>query len=249
MSNKTTNYGLTKPLAEESYDIDVQNGNMDIVDVELKKLNDGKAPSGHGLGDIAKGYTSDLLPMLEKGGGFYTVTGAKDSPTGTTNWVNLLQLTKEFTEEEGTGSGVQIVVDSLPVTNNQGEAWIRTIFGGSAKSWNRLIHTGNIAKYANVKIKCGTYQGNGNYGSSNPNNLPFDFKPQIVLLMDDGTDEKNAYICVRPRNNGYSLCSDASSTLKMSVIWGEKGISWYKTSAANQLNSSGKTYHYIAIGV
>lgn len=48
MPNKTTNYGLTKPLPSEFYDIQVQNENMDIIDRELKKrasLNEqGKVP-------------------------------------------------------------------------------------------------------------------------------------------------------------------------------------------------------------
>ena len=37
MANKTTNFGLTKPLPTEFYDINVHNGNMDIIDAELKK--------------------------------------------------------------------------------------------------------------------------------------------------------------------------------------------------------------------
>ena len=40
MANKTTNYNLTKPLASEFYDVSDQNGNMDIIDTELKKNAD-----------------------------------------------------------------------------------------------------------------------------------------------------------------------------------------------------------------
>jgi len=36
MANNTTNYNLVKPLQTESYNIDVQNGNMDIIDGTLK---------------------------------------------------------------------------------------------------------------------------------------------------------------------------------------------------------------------
>lgn len=39
MANKTPNYGLTKPLPEEFYDIAVQNENMDIIDSKLKELS------------------------------------------------------------------------------------------------------------------------------------------------------------------------------------------------------------------
>ena len=38
MPNQTTNYKLTKPLASELYDIDVQNENMDIIDETLKDI-------------------------------------------------------------------------------------------------------------------------------------------------------------------------------------------------------------------
>lgn len=41
MANQTENYKLTKPLASEFYDVEVQNGNMDKIDVALKENADG----------------------------------------------------------------------------------------------------------------------------------------------------------------------------------------------------------------
>lgn len=38
MSGSTTNYGLTKPTQDEFYNVDVQNGNMNIIDENLKLL-------------------------------------------------------------------------------------------------------------------------------------------------------------------------------------------------------------------
>ena len=38
MANKTTNLGLTKPLPEEFYDVNVQNDNMNKIDEEIGKL-------------------------------------------------------------------------------------------------------------------------------------------------------------------------------------------------------------------
>ena len=40
MATKTTNYGLTKPAPTDLYDITVPNANMDVIDEELKKVND-----------------------------------------------------------------------------------------------------------------------------------------------------------------------------------------------------------------
>ena len=52
MADKTTNYNLTKPSASEFYDIDVQNANMDIIDAEMKNLNDGIADAKNQLSDV-----------------------------------------------------------------------------------------------------------------------------------------------------------------------------------------------------
>ena len=43
MAAETTNYGLTKPAANESYDITVFNRNADAVDAALKDLEESKA--------------------------------------------------------------------------------------------------------------------------------------------------------------------------------------------------------------
>lgn len=40
MPKMTTNYNLVKPLQEESYDVDVFNGNCDILDALIKKIED-----------------------------------------------------------------------------------------------------------------------------------------------------------------------------------------------------------------
>lgn len=41
MANQTENYKLTKPLASEFYDVEVQNGNMDKIDATMKENADG----------------------------------------------------------------------------------------------------------------------------------------------------------------------------------------------------------------
>lgn len=68
MANKTTNYGLTKPLPEEFYDINVHNENMDIVDEELKKVSDaaasGKRTVRLTVGTSDAGWTADQCDYL-----------------------------------------------------------------------------------------------------------------------------------------------------------------------------------------
>ena len=40
MATQTTNYKLTKPAAEDFYDIGIHNANMEIIDAELKRISD-----------------------------------------------------------------------------------------------------------------------------------------------------------------------------------------------------------------
>ena len=44
MSDVTTNYNLKKPLGSENYNILDQNGNMDILDTQVKAVADNAIP-------------------------------------------------------------------------------------------------------------------------------------------------------------------------------------------------------------
>lgn len=57
MANKTSNYGLTKPLPSEFYDVEVQNGNMDIIDTQMKALDPKSATAKTTLAD------ADTIPL------------------------------------------------------------------------------------------------------------------------------------------------------------------------------------------
>ena len=95
MSNKTSNYGLTKPLPEEFYDVKVQNDNMDIIDAELKKQEDHKKDQNNPHGVTAKQigaavvrfYSAEILATswsAESSGGFSSalnLTGAVNQDT------------------------------------------------------------------------------------------------------------------------------------------------------------------------
>ena len=62
MANKTTNYGLTKPLPEEFYDINVHNNNMDVIDEQLKKKYDpDNKPTASDIGADSKGSAAQAL--------------------------------------------------------------------------------------------------------------------------------------------------------------------------------------------
>jgi hypothetical protein len=65
MSTTTPNYGLKKPATAEFYNVEDQNGNMDIIDAKLEDLNDNK----EGLIKNAAAKTSmvdaDTVPLSD----------------------------------------------------------------------------------------------------------------------------------------------------------------------------------------
>ena len=92
------------------------------------------------------------------------------------------------------------------------------------------------------KIETGSYVGTGTYGADNPNSLTFGFDP-IFLFVGDNSNSWNSYI------DGMKYGFYASSNYSNKFTKSATTVSWYNTSSdAYQLNSSGTTYYYIALG-
>lgn len=112
-----------------------------------------------------------------------------------------------------------------------------------------------------VGLATGEYEGTGTYGQNSPNSLTFDFEPKIVFITstDVGTtmfikgcnhaltwkttSAAGGYVAVEFSGNSVAWYVDGSS------VWsgGERSGGGGNT-ASEQLNSSGRVYHYAAIG-
>lgn len=127
------------------------------------------------------------------------------------------------------------------------------------------INSGVDSEIANLpKVVFGSYVGTGLSGEDNPCVLTFDFAPKIVCV----SDEYGILASVDWADNFFiNACFVESwpSTFDPAAGFGLKGqrcgrrsedgktISWYNSisvsdSAGRQLNESGKTYYYMAIG-
>lgn len=105
------------------------------------------------------------------------------------------------------------------------------------------------------KIATGSYTGTGTYGASNPNSLTFDFAPKLLLVKmrrsaafyaDNGT--YNNCLLWMP---GVTSCTIYGTSAKSNdIVVNGNTISWYNNFSAveSQLNTSGQTYDYVAIG-
>lgn len=97
-----------------------------------------------------------------------------------------------------------------------------------------------------ARITYGTYTGTGTYGSGNPNKLNFDFCP-VVVMCHAGSYTPPPAIFLRGATTVAN--TDSKEPVSFTLSWASNAVTWYETSsAANQLNTSGTTYHYVAVG-
>lgn len=97
-----------------------------------------------------------------------------------------------------------------------------------------------------VQIATGSYTGTGTYGSNNPNTLMFPFAPKYIFIT---RPDLGATAAGTNLNMVYDSPKANAPSATVDVIWNKNSVSWYSTSADNyQLNLSGQTYYYFAIG-
>ena len=98
---------------------------------------------------------------------------------------------------------------------------------------------------AKMQIATGSYTGTGTYTDENKNSITFDFVPKCVVVAQSGL----IWFAWFEGISGYSatLCGSSSYAQMLPEVNGTT-FSWYNSTADKQLNASGMTYYYIAIG-
>lgn len=130
-----------------------------------------------------------------------------------------------------------------------------------------------LIKANDVKMVTGTYTGNGKTGSSNKNTLTFDFDPVMVVVAANGpshgmSEANGAIGFLFPTKGtmvvlkGSGSSSEPSGYKTDTWVGNQVSVSggvvsfyfngnWSTGSNSDtqlQLNSSGQTYNYVAIG-
>lgn len=135
----------------------------------------------------------------------------------------------------------------LQLENKSGQAIFpvtlaRAVIGYDGRSLAEITEELLVASMGGAKIAAGTYAGGGTFGQNSPNLLAFAFVPKLLLLLDN----LGALTVVVPSIGKYSprLGTTGAGTVSVSGT----SVSWYAASAVDQMNSSGKTYTYVAVG-
>lgn len=155
--------------------------------------------------------------------------------------------------ESAIGAAVDTALASIP-TLTEDEVQAICEDGQSAGLGKFLTEPGLLEFWAQikeqgVKIATGTYKGTGTNGSSNPNSVQIDFTPSLVVVSGIGEYPSYSYMGLLhiPSGLGFSLDKkDYPHELTVSCTDGT--VEWYYSTTDGQLNQSGVTYHYFAIG-
>lgn len=167
-----------------------------------------------------------------------------------------LELGEESTLAEQK-DGTWVLADAQP---NYAENVLRCSMNGEASD--------TYGNFPFLHIASGSYVGTGTYGSSNPNSLSFSFAPKIIWCASSPQEQYSwEYVtCVQTdilstsyqtyagfgrntQSNSNILTQGRKSADGKTFFWynGYDGSS-ASYGAQYQLNTSGKTYHYTAIG-
>lgn len=118
-----------------------------------------------------------------------------------------------------------------------------------------------------ARIVYGTYTGTSAHGRNNPNILTFDFAPLLVCVFTQPTDAANHLFWAGEMQlvmcrgiEEQAWCKDPLGNptwtqAARKIRWDDNSVTWYANLATGvgggaevQWNTSGKIYHYVAIG-
>ena len=114
----------------------------------------------------------------------------------------------------------------------------------------------DAAMAAMPRMTVGSYVGTGDSGPDAPNTLSFDFQPMFVAITADTSYAHipgNVFIRGQSKSSGLTMIDSSVDSSDLVLSWIGNTLSWYCDEPGNhpmhQLNESGRTYRYFAIGV
>ena len=94
-----------------------------------------------------------------------------------------------------------------------------------------------------AKVQAGSYKGTGKSGNGSKNSLTFSFVPKLVIICGNADNVVGLGVWV----NGNSQLVGGSNYHSV-ASFSNKTLAWYYSNSGQQLNNSGTTYYWIAIG-
>lgn len=122
-----------------------------------------------------------------------------------------------------------------------------------------LIDTANANANTKAKIATGSYTGTGSSGKNNKTSLTLDFAPRLIIVARNVMDTLEGSANVRQMDvmilhpavggfSNYEFTAGANNFYSVGSEVSGNTVSWWSKYPESQLNVSGKTYNYVAIG-
>lgn len=193
--------------------------------------------------------TSDTIPVLDlvNGEGTIVIEASVTASSGPVSAVRTWTYTKSLITFPNAGSVAQLT--------KEGE----NIFPKTLAECVRLPGGKTLDQVTEfpAQVYAGSYVGTGTYGQSNPNTLTFPFEPKIVFIGDATSTPSNLYYgtytpLIRGGKTAISQITTNGGKDVLYVSWDGNTVSYYSNGGTDfvksQLNATGVTYNYVAIG-
>lgn len=184
------------------------------------------------LGGTVTSGTSERIPVLDlvSGSGTIVIEANVETDSGPVSAVRTWTYHKAPITFPNAGSPAQLTKEGKNI-------WPKTLAECVRLPGGRTLD--EVMGFP-CQIFVGRYTGTGTYGSGDPNEVTIPFKPQAVFVTSGSVG--TTIPMIRP-------CTSAkNSSATLTVTWEDDSVSWYSTSAANQLNANGTTYDVVAFG-
>lgn len=206
------------------YTVSTDTGNQIMVKTTVNGavILDSTVPSG----------TAEHIPILDlvNGDGTIVIEASVQTASGTVSAMRTWTYDKAAITFPSSGSVAQL-------EKNGNTIWPKTLAECVRIPGGKTLD--QVMGFP-AQIFVSRYTGTGTYGSGDPNELTIPFKPLAVFVTSGNAG--TTIPMVRPGTKAMNGSAD------LTVAWEDTGVSWYSTSAANQLNVSGTTYDVVALG-
>lgn len=176
MAKNTSNYNLKKPSSEDFYNVEDQNGNMDIIDQELKRLNEDNQNTDQKISSVNDDLSSHLSDYVRQPG-YAISTGVANTYLATLNpaptaYVDGMGIVVKINAANtGTatinvnGLGVKAIVDSKGNSLSSGKLRLNGTYSlkynSTTGNFQLLGEGGEIPKLPNL-VKNGSFENDFN---------------------------------------------------------------------------------------
>lgn len=165
---------------------------------------------------------------------YYATIEMADNPTNPGTPLNKDSLLKD-----ATAALFKLGADAVPDD-------VLSILSKAAILVDCNLELPNGSPVPQVKIETGSYVGTGTSGSSNPNTLTASGHIKAAFISRDDAPAGTSVPMINPSHTAVAS-PNTDSANSISVTWGDKNVSFYASSAINQLNANGVTYGYLLI--